>query len=260
MRGSTAWAAGACAMLAAGTAWAGSAPPSQPPEEIEVELDPDRPPEPPCPQPAPAPAPAPKPAAKPAPPEIEPTKPLREGLYLRIAAGPSYFSSIFSMLAKRTEDALYAAIFTGVATNLEGRIGVGIIPGVAFGARGGALVLHRLSLDGETIDAPPAVLGAVGWFADMYFAKSGFHFSVSPAFTWLHLPDPSGSFGDYAELKGMSINGALGYEGALSDSWGLGVQVRVDGGFLDHGNVKTDDVTSHLNWIAPGIQLTATYF
>ncbi len=249
------WAAGACtsaALLGSGAALA-AGPPSHPtskPECILIELEPDAPP--PGPEPPP-----PKPPARPQP------APLHSGLYLRIAAGPSYLMSLFEIYDKAQRADLAMARFSGGGSNLEARLGFAIARRVAFGLRGGALLLHTWrfgDIAAGDVDATTPALGSAGWFIDLYpFADNGFHASLSPAVNWLRLPDPTGAIGDYRELLGVSFSASAGYEGRLAEAWGLGVQARLDGGILSHG-ARSDPVTSGAAWISPGVQLTATYF
>ncbi len=249
------WTAGACAgaaWLAAGFARAEGD--RREPDDVEVELDPNAPAEPPRSEPPP-----PKPLPAPNKPrDAEP----RTGLLLRIAAGPSLITSHFVM-GTGVGDPI-EAVFVGAGTNLDGRIGWGFLPGMAAGFRGGALVVHcwrRDGKDGPDNDMPAAAIGMIGGFAEMHpTLLGGFHLDFSPAFAWLHLPDPSGAYREAANLRGINTSLIIGYERRVAGSWGIGVQARADWGLLFHNDPNVDGAAGTFEWISPGIQATATYF
>jgi len=197
----------------------------------------------------------------------------RHGLYVRLAAGASYFSDAVESDPIAPFGQLSGTL-KGGAISAEAAVGGTIFPGLVVG---GALFVHYLpgpsttnaSASGGLLSAPvgdidfdPTTLTVIGPFVDYYFLPgSGLHAQASVGYGILSLGQGnergSGVLAVH-DQKGSGVSAVIGggYEWWVSDSWGIGVL-----GQLMMGWGSGDDTTNH-TWkhqlLIPGILVSAT--
>ncbi len=207
-----------------------------------------------------------------APAQAEPAQ-THHGLYVRLAAGASYFSDSVESDPIPPFGKLSGTL-KGGAISTQAAIGGTILPGLIVG---GTLFVHYLpgpsttnaSASGGLLSAPvgdidfdPTTLTVIGPFVDYYFnPRSGLHAQASIGYGILSLGqgnDRGSGVLAVHDQKGSGVSAVLGggYEWWVSDSWGVGVL-----GQLMMGWGSGDDTTNH-TWthriLIPGILVSAT--
>jgi len=196
-----------------------------------------------------------------------------DGLFVRVAAGGSYFSDAVESdplpLVGTVSGTLKGAAFSGQLV-----VGGSIKPGFVIG---GALFFNHMpspsATDAESqgplgttpiteIDFDPTSLTVIGPFVDYYFNPgSGLHVQGAIGYGLLSLGQGSDRGTGNRRVQDQSGSGFAavvggGYEWYVSDSWGLGIL-----GQLMFGLGSGEDSTGH-TWrhrvLVPGLFLSAT--
>jgi hypothetical protein len=199
---------------------------------------------------------------------------VHHGLYVRVAAGVSYFSDGASSDPIPPLGETIDGTLKGGAFSTQLAVGGSIMPGFVVG---GALFFHHMpgpsATDGAAhigtvttsigaIDFDPTRLTVIGPFADYYFnPASGLHVQAALGYGILSLGQGSyrGS-GNQAvqDQSGGGLAGMLGggYEWWVSSSWGVGVLGQFMFGLGSGEDSRGNKWQHHV--LVPGLLLSAT--
>ncbi len=182
-----------------------------------------------------------------------------DGFYLRLGVGGGYLVSKWT-LAEETESSAGAQ---GATVPVELAIGGTPSPGVVIG--GGSWAVHVPSATytagrGDFTSEETADYGSIsmlGPFVDVYPApRFGAHLQFAPCLA-LVAPGTSSEIVT-EELSGTGFGAmvGVGYEGWVSDQWGMGLLVRNQ--FVYAQVTDSDDNTFDFVGFTPGALITAT--
>jgi hypothetical protein len=183
-----------------------------------------------------------------------------DGFYLRLGVGAGYLTSKLT----QTEETESMGGAHGFTLPVEIAIGGSPTPGfvLGFGSWGINLVdTTHTTGRGDFVQEADASTGGIvmlGPFADVYPApRAGFHVQFAPCFSYVS----SGTSSVLAsELTGIGFGGmlGLGYEGWVSDQWGVGVLFRNQLVFAQLTNESSSNVRYNLFGFMPSLLFTAT--
>jgi hypothetical protein len=186
-------------------------------------------------------------------------KRFHDGFYLRLGVGAGYLTSKLT----RAEDAEAAGGGVGFTVPVELAFGGTPTPGFVIGA--GSWAVHAPALThtsgrGDFVREAEASYGSIsmlGPFADIYPApRAGFHVQFAPCLT---LVGTGTSSVTPEELTGVGFGAmlGLGYEGWVSDQWGVGVLVRSQ---FAYAQLSAESSSERYNFFGftPALLFTAT--
>ena len=187
-------------------------------------------------------------------------KRFHDGFYLRLGLGAGYITSSVT----RTEDTEPLGRGTGATIPVEFALGGTPTPGFVIGA--GSWAVHvpggtHSSESGEVTREAEASYGSIsmlGPFADIYPApRAGFHIQFAPCLT---LVGTGTSSILPSELTGIGFGGMLGfgYEGWVSDQWGMGVLARGQFAYAQLTSESGDPTRYNFFGFTPSLLFTAT--
>lgn len=194
-------------------------------------------------------------------------KRFHDGFYLRLGVGAGYLVSKVSVAddtssESSSSDESFGGV-QGFTIPMELAIGGSPVPGVVLGA--GSWPVHVPSAAYEfgrgdytkTESASYGSIAMLGPFIDVYpAARAGFHLQAAPCLT-LVAPGKSDTLVTDT-LSGVGFGGmvGLGYEGWVSDQWGIGILARTQ--VLSVG--LTDESDNEFDYLAltPSLLMTAT--
>jgi hypothetical protein len=189
-------------------------------------------------------------------------KHFHDGFYLRMGIGVGYLS------AAGTEQDQSSSTYGshGVTIPVEFSLGGTPAPGVVIG--GGSWAVHVPAATNVTgrgdatteADADYGAISMLGPFIDIFPSPTGgFHIQAAPCLTLVSVGNSDNVPSDVSGA-GFGFMGGLGYEGWVSDQWGLGILGRVQIMSLEVAppNADDEDAVDYVG-IAPSLLMTATF-